>query len=117
MESLAAIPQIFEMHALSAEQDSAAVRHLEFLRVPSLSAGVYVLPADGTDPQLPHHEDELYVVLTGRAVLRVGATDHPVAPGSLCYVPREMEHRFHSITERLRVLVVCAPAETGTSPS
>ncbi|MQY35029.1 hypothetical protein SRB17_30010 [Streptomyces sp. RB17] len=115
MESVAQVPQVFETTALSAAQDRSAKRYLEFLRVPALSAGLYVLPADGTDPQLPHHEDELYVVLTGRARLRVGATDHAVAPGSVCYVPAEAAHRFHSITEELRVLVVFAPAETPYS--
>src|SRR5208337_4642400 len=30
----------------------------EFLRVPAMSAGLYVLPAGGTDLQRPHHEDE-----------------------------------------------------------
>ena len=31
----------------------------EFLRVPSMSAGLYVLPAGATDPQQPHHQDEM----------------------------------------------------------
>ena len=44
-------------------------RYREFLRVPALSAGVYV--------------------------------------------PPRVEHRFHSITEELRLLVVFAPAETS----
>jgi len=29
------------------------------------------------------------------------------------YVPPRVEHRFHSITEELRLLVVFAPAETS----
>ena len=39
----------------------------EFLRVPSMSAGLYVLAAGATDPQRPHHEDEMYYVVRGRA--------------------------------------------------
>lgn len=31
----------------------------EFLRVPALSAGLYVLAAGATDLQRPHHEDEM----------------------------------------------------------
>jgi len=88
-------------------------RYLEFLRVPALSAGVYVLRAGETDPQQPHREDEIYYVTSGRGMIRVGAEDRPVQSGSVVYVPPGVEHRFHSITQDLRVLVVFAPAETS----
>jgi len=88
-------------------------RYLEFLRVPALSAGVYVLRAGETDPQRPHREDEIYYVTSGRGVIRVATEDRPVQSGSIVYVPPGVEHRFHSITEDLRVLVVFAPAETS----
>ena len=88
-------------------------RYVEFLRVPALSAGVYVLPAGDTDPQRPHREDEIYYVTSGRGVIRVGTEDRPVQAGTLVYVPPQVDHRFHSITEELRVLVVFAPAESG----
>jgi mannose-6-phosphate isomerase-like protein (cupin superfamily) len=39
--------------------------YLEFLRVPSLSAGIYVLDTGATDPQTPHHDDEVYYVASG----------------------------------------------------
>ena len=90
-----------------------AERYLEFLRVPALSAGVYVLRAGETDPQRPHREDEIYYVTRGRGVIRVGTEDRPVEPGTVVYVPPQVDHRFHSITEDLRVLVVFAPAESS----
>ena len=46
--------------------------YLEFLRVPSLSVGLYALPAGAEDPQEPHTEDEVYHVVGGRARIRVG---------------------------------------------
>ena len=88
-------------------------RYLEFLRVPALSAGVYVLRAGETDPQRPHREDEIYYVASGRGVIRVGTEDRPVESGSVVHVAPGVEHRFHSITEELRVLVVFAPAESS----
>lgn len=88
-------------------------RYLEFLRVPALSAGLYVLGAGATDPQRPHREDEIYYVTSGRGMIRVGTEDQPVEPGSVVYVPPGVDHRFHSIAEELRVLVVFAPAETS----
>jgi len=50
------------------DQQRAAAGKLyrEFLRVPTMSAGLYVLAAGATDPQKPHHEDEMYYVLRGR---------------------------------------------------
>jgi mannose-6-phosphate isomerase-like protein (cupin superfamily) len=87
-------------------------RYLEFLRVPAMSAGVYVLPAGGADPQSPHKEDEMYFVVRGRARMRAGSEDQPVSEGSVVFVAAGVEHRFHHITEDLVVLVFFAPAES-----
>lgn len=87
--------------------------YLEFLRRNSLSCGLYALEAGAEDPQQPHREDEVYLVLDGRASLEVAGKKHPVGPGSILFVAREVPHRFHDIRERLEVLVFFAPAETG----
>lgn len=84
----------------------------EFLRVPALSAGLYVLPAGGTDLQRPHHEDEIYYVVRGRARFQADNEDREVAAGSVLFVAAEVAHRFYDITEELHVLVVFAPAES-----
>jgi mannose-6-phosphate isomerase-like protein (cupin superfamily) len=81
---------------------------LEFLRVPALRAGVYVLPAGGEDPQSPHAEDEVYYVLRGRARFRAGDEESEVGPGALLYVAAGEVHRFHSIAEELVLLVFFA---------
>ncbi len=86
----------------------------EFLRVPSMSAGLYVLAAGETDAQRPHHEDEVYYVVRGRARLRAGDEDWEISAGSVLFVPAEVEHRFHDIAEELALLVFFAPAETET---
>ncbi|MBZ5706677.1 MAG: cupin domain-containing protein [Acidobacteriia bacterium] len=87
--------------------------YLEFLRVPALSAGFYVVPAGGTDPQKPHKEDEVYYVVRGRARMRVGTEDQAVSEGSVIFVAANVEHRFHDIEEELVVLVFFAPAESS----
>jgi quercetin dioxygenase-like cupin family protein len=84
----------------------------EFLRVPAMSAGLYVLAAGSTDPQRPHHEDEMYYVLRGRGRFKAGGEDREVSAGSVIYVAAEVEHRFYDIAEELAVLVFFAPAET-----
>jgi mannose-6-phosphate isomerase-like protein (cupin superfamily) len=90
--------------------------YAEFLREPSLSAGIYRLPAGSTDPQQPHTEDELYCVISGRGQFQL-ETDHaPVEAGSVIFVPAGAEHRFHSIEADLIILVVFAPAEYSLQP-
>lgn len=84
----------------------------EFLRVPAMSAGLYVLPAGGTDPQRPHHEDEMYYVVRGRGRFFAGGEDREVSSGSVLFVGAEVEHHFHDIREELAVLVLFAPAES-----
>jgi mannose-6-phosphate isomerase-like protein (cupin superfamily) len=84
----------------------------EFLRVDSLSAGLYVLPAGEPDPQTPHEEDELYVVLAGSASFTAADETILVGPGTTIFVPAQQVHRFHDVTERLEVVVVFAPPES-----
>ena len=73
--------------------------------------GVYRLPVGGEDHQHPHRSDEVYLVQSGRATLRVEGEDHPVGPGSIVSVDPGAEHGFTDIREDLTVLVLFAPAE------
>lgn len=100
------LPQLFR-------DRPAGHNYFELIRVPAMSAGLYVLQPGEPDKQEPHHEDELYYVVGGRATIRVGSEDRLVAPGSAIFVPAGVEHHFHSITVELQVLVVFAPAENA----
>ena len=84
----------------------------EFMRVPAMSVGLYVLAAGATDRQKPHREDEVYYILRGRARFKAGSEDRDVSAGSVIFVAAEVGHRFYDITEELAVLVVFSPAET-----
>jgi len=105
----------FELLPLLETQAKSGRRYHEFLRQPSLSMGVYVLPAGGVDAQSPHTEDEVYYVASGRAQIKVGDEDRAVGPGSIVFVAANVEHRFHSIEDDLIVLVFFAPAEYSQS--
>jgi mannose-6-phosphate isomerase-like protein (cupin superfamily) len=74
---------------------------------------VYFLPAGGTDPQKPHREDEIYYVVQGQGMVRVGEEEQAVGPGAVLFVPAGVAHQFHTITEELTLLVVFAPAESA----
>jgi mannose-6-phosphate isomerase-like protein (cupin superfamily) len=101
----------YELAQLIQQRQDSNKLYLEFFNVPDLSMGLYVLPADGTDPQSPHTEDEVYYVVSGRARIKVADEDRAVQAGSIVYVAKNVEHRFHSIEEELTVLVFFAPAE------
>lgn len=73
------------------QRETSGKRYLEFLRVPDLSMGLYVLPAGGVDPQSPHTEDEVYYVASGRAQIRVANEDRAVEAGSIVYVAKNVD--------------------------
>ena len=101
----------WEYTDIATDQAAGGRLYHEFLRVPDLSAGIYVLEAGATDPQSPHTEDELYVVMEGRGRITVGDDETAVGPGSVVFVGAGVPHRFVGIAERLVILVVFGPAE------
>jgi len=103
--------QAYELPQLISQRESSNKAYLEFLKVPDLSMGLYILSAGGVDPQLPHTEDEVYYVVSGKAQIKVADEDRAVQAGSIVYVAKNVEHRFHSIDEELTLLVFFAPAE------
>lgn len=108
--------QSFELIQLISQRESSNKLYLEFLKVPDLSLGLYVLPAGGTDPQSPHTEDEVYYVISGKAQIIVAEENRDVQAGSIVYVQKNIAHHFHSIEEELIVLVFFAPAEHSNRP-
>ncbi len=103
--------QAFEIADLINEQAAGTSPYLEFLKHPSLSVGLYALPAGGVDKQQPHTEDEVYYVVKGRGMFRHADEDRAVQAGSVLFVAANVEHRFHSITEAMQIIVFFAPAE------
>ena len=84
---------------------------IEQFRVADLSVGTYSIPRGGVDGQVPHTEDEIYVVTAGRAVLQAAEDGAVVGPGSVIYVAAGEEHRFSDVTEDFAAIVLFAPAE------
>jgi mannose-6-phosphate isomerase-like protein (cupin superfamily) len=101
----------FELADLAARQVASGTPYLEFLTVPDLSVGLYVLAAGERDLQRPHTEDEVYYVISGRGRVTVGDETRDVQTGSIVFVATAVPHRFHDITEDLNLLVAFGPAE------
>jgi quercetin dioxygenase-like cupin family protein len=101
-----------EIDQVMAERARRGAAYREFMRVSSMSAGLYTLDAGTVDRQSPHKQDELYYVLRGKARMRAGAEDRAVREGSVIFVAAGVEHRFYDIEEEISLLVLFAPAES-----
>ena len=101
--------QVFDLEDIKGRlTQSKPVEYREFLRVPALSCGVYHLAAGSTDMQTPHDEDEVYMVMEGRARLKLGGRIHEVKPGTVMYVRATESHSFFEIDEDMTLLVFFA---------
>ena len=101
----------FELADLVAQRRDSGKPYLEFISVPDLSVGLYVLAAGQPDLQQPHGEDEVYYVISGAGQITVGDDVQDVRPGSIVFVAATVPHRFHDITEDLTLFVAFGPAE------
>ena len=100
--------QVIDIADIRERLKGDAVEYLECLNVPSLSCGIYALPAGSKDMQAPHDEDEVYFVLQGRARMKLGDEERDVTPGSLLYIKATTEHSFFEIREDMVLLVIFA---------
>ncbi|HET9344367.1 MAG TPA: cupin domain-containing protein [Candidatus Limnocylindrales bacterium] len=100
-----------ELDDVEARRAASGRPYLEFISVPDLSVGVYVLAPGQPDLQQPHTEDEVYYVVSGRGRITVGDEVRDVRTGSVVFVASGVPHRFHDITEELTLLVAFGPAE------
>jgi mannose-6-phosphate isomerase-like protein (cupin superfamily) len=107
--------QVFDLKEIQEKLKGEAVEYLEFLNVPALNCGIYSLAAGSTDMQAPHDEDEVYLVLSGRARMRLGDEERSVGPGSLLYVGASLEHSFFEIEEDMTLLVMFAASPPDRS--
>jgi mannose-6-phosphate isomerase-like protein (cupin superfamily) len=101
--------EAFEYGDVVRERVKSGHPYLQFINQGTLSVGLYVLPAGGKDDQMPHREDEIYYVVSGRGTIDVAGEQRPVQPGSIVFVAKEVEHRFIDIVEDLSLLVFFAP--------
>lgn len=88
---------------------------VEHVRVAAMSVGTYSIPRGGCDDQVPHAEDEVYVVLGGSAHFTSGEETVSVGCGTSLFVPAGEAHRFHDVTDDLVILVIFAPPYSGRS--
>lgn len=89
----------------------AGERFVELFKRGTLSLELYA--PRGTDPQEPHTQDEVYVVMSGSGQFLAGDQIEPFGPGDVLFVPAGIEHRFLDFTDDLVVWVVFYGPEGG----
>ena len=104
--------EIHELSDVMQRQTEIDVDYHQFINEGSLSLGRYALAAGAVDGQAPHDEDEVYYVVSGRAMIRVADEERPVRPGTMVFVAAHVPHQFFDITEDLSILVFFAPEHT-----
>lgn len=70
----------------------------------------------GSDPQMPHTRDEIYVVAGGAGEFLNDGRRQQIGPGDFLFVPAGVEHRFENFTDDLVVWVVFYGPEGGERP-
>lgn len=53
----------------------------------------------GTDRQVPHDRDEVYVVLSGSGMFVRGGQRQPFVAGEVLFAPAGVEHRFEQFSD------------------
>jgi mannose-1-phosphate guanylyltransferase len=59
-------------------------------------------------PKNPHTEDELYYIISGSGMVRVGEETYAVEDGDVVYIERGVEHDFFDIEDEITALIVFA---------
>jgi mannose-6-phosphate isomerase-like protein (cupin superfamily) len=72
-------------------------RWIEVFRHGTLAVKLYA--PRGSDPQEPHDQDEIYVIVAGTGLFRHGESETTFAPGDVLFVPAGDEHRFTRFTD------------------
>lgn len=77
------------------------------------SLQVKIYAPRGSDPQQPHPQDELYVVLKGRGQFACGEERWPFVEGDALFAPAGVAHRFEDFSDDLALWVFFYGPEGG----
>jgi mannose-6-phosphate isomerase-like protein (cupin superfamily) len=70
------------------------------------SMSVEIYQPDNIDPQTPHTQDELYIIISGSGSFYMDGVVSPFQQGDVLFVPAFTEHRFVDFTNDFATWVV-----------
>ncbi|HJN91102.1 MAG TPA: cupin domain-containing protein [Dehalococcoidia bacterium] len=77
----------------------------------TLKLGMYA--PYGKDPQQPHEQDEVYIVMKGNGTFVVGDDRMPFEAGDALFVPAGVDHRFEHFSDDFATWVIFYGPEGG----
>lgn len=111
METSASSFRVTVEDAASRLPDEASLRFATVLKRGSLLVELYA--PRGHDPQTPHAQDEVYVVVSGSGEFVNGGDRHPFGPGDVLFVPAGQTHRFEGFTDDFQTWVIFYGPQDG----
>lgn len=87
-----------------ASQNTNQLRFITLLQHGSLSVELYA--PEKVDPQQPHRQDEVYVVIAGEGDFINGDRRHRFGPGDVLFVPAGVVHRFEHFSDDFKTWVI-----------
>jgi mannose-6-phosphate isomerase-like protein (cupin superfamily) len=99
---------------LNALPKPPAEQYVEPFEHGTLRLGLYA--PRGHDPQGPHAQDEVYVILAGRGWFVNGPARDRFAPGDVLFVPAGTVHRFEEFTDDFQTWVIFYGPPGGERP-
>jgi len=90
--------------ALLESRADGAIRYAEPFSHGSMRLGIYA--PRGHDPQQPHEQDELYLVISGTGTFVHGAERSAFGPGDALFVAAGTNHRFEDFSDDFATWVV-----------
>ncbi len=86
-------------------------QHFEVVNKDSMTVEVGRYASGTSEPKNPHTGDEIYYVISGAGMARVGDETYAVQAGDVVFVEAGLEHDFFNIEEEITVLIVLAGKE------
>jgi mannose-1-phosphate guanylyltransferase len=86
-------------------------QHYEVLNEDSMTVEVGRYATGTAEPKNPHTGDEIYYLIAGSGMARVGDETYPVEAGDVVFVEAGLEHDFFDIEEEITTLIVLAGTE------
>ncbi len=97
------------------ELEDEDAQFAEVLTGPSVTIEVGKYPTSA--PKNPHTEDEMYYIISGSGMIRVGDETYNVEAGDVVFVERGIEHDFFNIDEQITALTIFVGSDTPSSYS
>ena len=74
------------------------------LETRNIALGIWKIEVGESDFQTPHERDEVYIILSGKAKLKIEEKIFEVSPNKIFFVKRDTEHNFFDIVEDVELI-------------